>query len=156
MPLSRREIRTRAVKFAKQWAGATEEEADAKPFWYEFFHVFGIRARTVGSYEVHVRKLDNAELQRLPDGGAVGPADALIMARSGLERVGFASRIAYEFSVQEMLPAVGQGIKHIGHPDDAAMDVDCLASKPVRIPVPIPAFMVEKNDAGRRLNDRAV
>ena len=28
------------------------------------------------------------KLQRLPDGGAVGPADALIMARSGLERVG--------------------------------------------------------------------
>jgi len=60
MPLSRREIRTRATKFAKQWAGATDEEADAKPFWYEFFNVFGIRARNVGSYEVHVRKLDNA------------------------------------------------------------------------------------------------
>ena len=60
MPLSRREIRTRAVKFTKQWAGATEEEADAKPFWYEFFNIFGIRARTVGSYEVHVRKLDKA------------------------------------------------------------------------------------------------
>lgn len=60
MPLSRREIRTRATKFTKQWAGASEEEADAKPFWYEFFNVFGIRARTVGSYEVHVRKLDKA------------------------------------------------------------------------------------------------
>lgn len=60
MPLSRREIRTRATKFTKQWSGASEEEADAKPFWYEFFHVFGIRARTVGSYEVHVRKLDKA------------------------------------------------------------------------------------------------
>ena len=60
MSLSRREIRTRATKFAKQWAQATDEEADAKPFWYEFFHVFGIRARTVGSYEVHVRKLDDA------------------------------------------------------------------------------------------------
>jgi hydroxymethylbilane synthase len=32
------------------------------------------------------------------------------MARSGLERVGLAGRIAYEFSPQEMLPAVGQGI----------------------------------------------
>jgi hydroxymethylbilane synthase len=32
------------------------------------------------------------------------------MARSGLERVGLAGRIAYEFSAQEMLPAVGQGI----------------------------------------------
>src|ERR1700730_15030702 len=63
-----------------------------------------------GAADTRVRKLDNAELQRLPDGGAVGPADALIMARSGLERVGLAGRIAYEFPVDEMLPAVGQGI----------------------------------------------
>jgi hydroxymethylbilane synthase len=63
-----------------------------------------------GAADTRVRKLDNLEMQRLPDGGAVGPADALIMARSGLERVGLADRIAYEFSIQEMLPAVGQGI----------------------------------------------
>jgi hydroxymethylbilane synthase len=63
-----------------------------------------------GAADTRVRKLDNSELQRLPDGGAVGPADALIMARAGLERVGLAGRIAYEFPVSEMLPAVGQGI----------------------------------------------
>jgi hydroxymethylbilane synthase len=63
-----------------------------------------------GAADTRVRKLDNSETQRLPDGGAVGPADALIMARSGLERVGLADRIAYEFSPQEMLPAAGQGI----------------------------------------------
>jgi hydroxymethylbilane synthase len=63
-----------------------------------------------GAADTRVRKLDNAELQRLPDGGAVGPADALIMASAGLMRVGLASRIAHQFSVQEMLPAVGQGI----------------------------------------------
>jgi hydroxymethylbilane synthase len=63
-----------------------------------------------GAADTRMRKLDNSEMQRLADGGAVGPADALIMARAGLERVGLASRIAYEFSVQEMLPAVGQGI----------------------------------------------
>jgi hydroxymethylbilane synthase len=63
-----------------------------------------------GAADTRVRKLDALELQRLPDGGAVGPADALIMARSGLERVGLASRIAHQFSVQEMLPAAGQGI----------------------------------------------
>ena len=63
-----------------------------------------------GAADTRVRKLDGRELQRLPDGGAVGPADALIMARSGLERVGLADRIAYEFPVAEMLPAVGQGI----------------------------------------------
>src|SRR2546429_8582738 len=63
-----------------------------------------------GAADTRVRKLDNSEMQRLADGGAVGPADALTMARAGLERVGLASRIAYEFSIQEMLPAVGQGI----------------------------------------------
>ena len=63
-----------------------------------------------GAADTRVRKLDNSEMQRLPEGGAVGPADALIMARSGLERVGLAGRIAYEFSIQEMLPAAGQGI----------------------------------------------
>jgi hydroxymethylbilane synthase len=63
-----------------------------------------------GAADTRVRKLDHLEKQRLPEGGAVGPADALIMARSGLERVGLASRIAYEFSVAEMLPAAGQGI----------------------------------------------
>ena len=63
-----------------------------------------------GAADTRVRKLDALELQRLPDGGAVGPADALIMARSGLERVGLADRIAYQFPVAEMLPAAGQGI----------------------------------------------
>jgi hydroxymethylbilane synthase len=63
-----------------------------------------------GAADTRVRKLDNLEMQRLPDGGEVGPADALIMARAGLERVGLANRIAYEFSIDEMLPAVGQGI----------------------------------------------
>src|SRR6202020_394862 len=63
-----------------------------------------------GAADTRVRKLDHLEMQRLPDGGEVGPADALILARSGLERVGLAGRIAYEFSVTEMLPAVGQGI----------------------------------------------
>jgi len=63
-----------------------------------------------GAADTRVRKLDNSEMQRLPGGGEVGPADALIMARSGLERVGLASRMAYEFSIQEMLPAAGQGI----------------------------------------------
>ncbi len=63
-----------------------------------------------GAADTRVRKLDNCEMQRLGGGGETGPADALIMARSGLERVGLANRIAYDFSPREMLPAVGQGI----------------------------------------------
>jgi hydroxymethylbilane synthase len=71
-----------------------------------------------GAADTRVRKLDNREMQRLPGGGEVGPADALIMARSGLERVGLADRIAHEFSLREMLPAAGQGI----------VAVECAAS----------------------------
>ena len=63
-----------------------------------------------GAADTRIRKLDHLEKQLLSDGGAVGPADALIMARSGLERVGLADRIAYEFPIAEMLPAAGQGI----------------------------------------------
>jgi hydroxymethylbilane synthase len=63
-----------------------------------------------GAADTRVRKLGGLELQRLPDGRAVGPADALIMARSGLERVGLADRIAHEFPAHDMLPAAGQGI----------------------------------------------
>ena len=63
-----------------------------------------------GAADTRIRKLDQREMQRLPGGGEVGPADALIMARSGLERVGLAERIAHDFLPKEMLPAAGQGI----------------------------------------------
>ncbi|MHC2336399.1 hydroxymethylbilane synthase [Bradyrhizobium sp. USDA 4454] len=63
-----------------------------------------------GAADTRVAKLDRGDKQRLPDGGEVGPADALVMARSGLERIGMTARIAHDFSVDEMLPAVGQGI----------------------------------------------
>ncbi|WP_246801630.1 hydroxymethylbilane synthase [Bradyrhizobium genosp. L] len=63
-----------------------------------------------GAADTRLAKLDRGDKQRLPDGGEVGPADALVMARSGLERIGMTARIAHDFSVDEMLPAVGQGI----------------------------------------------
>jgi len=63
-----------------------------------------------GAADTRIAKLDRGDKQRLPDGGEAGPADALVMARSGLERIGMVSRIAHDFSVREMLPAVGQGI----------------------------------------------
>jgi hydroxymethylbilane synthase len=97
-----------------------------------------------GAADTRVRKLDNGEMQRLPDGGEVGPADALIMARSGLERVGLASRIARDFTPQEMLPAVGQGIVavecaahdwasrcHLSLIDDPAAHLSCDAEREV-------------------------
>lgn len=97
-----------------------------------------------GAADTRVRKLDHGEKQRLPGGGAVGPADALIMARSGLERVGLADRIAHDFSPHEMLPAAGQGIvavecaagdwqtrKHLALIDDGAARLSCDAEREV-------------------------
>jgi hydroxymethylbilane synthase len=97
-----------------------------------------------GAADTRVRKLDNREMQRLPDGGAAGPADALIMARSGLERVGLGHRMACELSPLEMLPAVGQGIvavecavddwqtrRYLALIDDAAARLCCDAEREV-------------------------
>jgi hydroxymethylbilane synthase len=97
-----------------------------------------------GAADTRVRKLDKREMQRLPGGGEVGPADALIMARSGLERVGLAGRIAHDFSPLDMLPAAGQGIvavecaatdwqtrRYLSLIDDPAAHLSCDAEREV-------------------------
>ena len=63
-----------------------------------------------GAADTRLSKLDERKMQQLPDGGEVGPADGLVMAVSGLARVGASSRISKTFSPEEMLPATGQGI----------------------------------------------
>ncbi len=63
-----------------------------------------------GAADTRLRKLEDRVMQKLPNGGEVGPADGLIMAKSGLERVGLAHHIAKVFSPDVMLPAIGQGI----------------------------------------------
>jgi len=63
-----------------------------------------------GAADTRIKKLDEKIMQKLADGSQAGPAEALVMARSGLERIGLGDRIAYEFSPEEMLPAVGQGV----------------------------------------------
>ncbi len=63
-----------------------------------------------GAADTRLAKLESGAMQRLPGGGEVGPADALVMARAGLERIGQLGRIAYDFPAHEMLPAIGQGI----------------------------------------------
>jgi hydroxymethylbilane synthase len=63
-----------------------------------------------GAADTRVTKLDAGKKQQIADGREVGPADALVLARSGLQRIGLTSRIVHDFSVQEMIPAAGQGI----------------------------------------------
>ena len=55
MPLSRIEIRRRATAFAKEWAHANDEDAQAKSFWLKFFEVFTVKSNRVVSFEVHVK-----------------------------------------------------------------------------------------------------
>jgi hypothetical protein len=57
MPLSWNEIRHRAIAFANEWQGETREAAERQSFWNEFFNVFGVRRRTVATFEEPVRKL---------------------------------------------------------------------------------------------------
>jgi hypothetical protein len=57
MPISWNEIRHNAVAFSKGWAGVSREDAEAKTFWDEFFKVFGIKRRTVASFEEPVKNL---------------------------------------------------------------------------------------------------
>ncbi|MEI7729599.1 MAG: DNA methyltransferase [Verrucomicrobiota bacterium] len=57
MPISWNEVRNNAIGFAREWSGATREEAEAKSFWDAFFQVFGLKRRTVASFEEPVRNI---------------------------------------------------------------------------------------------------
>lgn len=57
MPLSWNDIRSNAFKFVNDWKDETREHAEAKTFWDDFFQVFGVRRRTVASFEEPVKTL---------------------------------------------------------------------------------------------------
>ena len=57
MPLSWTEIRHRAIAFSREWQGETREAAERQSFWNDFFNVFGVRRRTVATFEEPVKKL---------------------------------------------------------------------------------------------------
>jgi hypothetical protein len=51
MPLSWNEIKSRAIGFAKEWAHASDERAQAQSFWIDFFAVFGLSPKRLASFE---------------------------------------------------------------------------------------------------------
>lgn len=60
--LSREEMKSRALAFAKSWAGPQREEADAKTFLDQFFAIFGRDRRSVDAeFEHRVARADRAE-----------------------------------------------------------------------------------------------
>ena len=60
MRLSWNEVRVRAATFAKRWKDAAYEKGETQSFYNEFFKIFGVDRRKVGSYEERVTKLDNS------------------------------------------------------------------------------------------------
>jgi hypothetical protein len=61
MPLSWNEIKNKALAFSKRWEDATREDSDAKPFWIDFFEIYGISDKRVASFEHAVKKLPGAK-----------------------------------------------------------------------------------------------
>jgi hypothetical protein len=61
MALAWNEIKDRALAFSKEWARAESEDAEAKPFWVDFFNVFGVTSKRVGSFEQRVKKLNGKD-----------------------------------------------------------------------------------------------
>jgi hypothetical protein len=61
MGLNWNEIKSRALLFSKTWADACNENSQAKPFWIDFFEIFGITNKRVGSFELNVKKLGGAQ-----------------------------------------------------------------------------------------------
>jgi hypothetical protein len=61
MGLNWNEIKSRALLFSKTWADACNEDSKAKPFWIDFFEIFGITNKRVATFELHVKKLGGAQ-----------------------------------------------------------------------------------------------
>ena len=61
MPLSWNEIKSRALTFSRTWADAANEDSEAKPFWIDFFEIFGITDKRVATFELNVKKLAAAQ-----------------------------------------------------------------------------------------------
>ena len=69
MPLSWNEIKSRALAFSRTWADAANEDSQAKPFWIDFFEIFGITDKRVATFEHAVKKLlgDKAKVDGFVD-----------------------------------------------------------------------------------------
>jgi hypothetical protein len=55
--ISWNEVRDRAIRFSREWAGTSSESAEKQTFWNEFFEVFGLRRRSVATFEEPVQRI---------------------------------------------------------------------------------------------------
>ena len=68
-----------------------------------------------GAADKRIERLDSGTSMVFNYGGRTPPIDALVLAKAGLERIGFGERISSVFPVSEMCPAVGQGVVVVEH-----------------------------------------
>ena len=61
MTISMNEIRARALAFANEYKYDTNEDAEAKTFWNDFFNIFGVNRRRVATFEERVKKIDGKD-----------------------------------------------------------------------------------------------
>lgn len=59
--LSWNEIKSRAISFSRDWKHGASERSDSQEFWVDFLNIFGIRRRTVASFEEAVQKLSGRD-----------------------------------------------------------------------------------------------
>lgn len=52
------EIRRRARAFSADWASASYEKGETQSFYNDFFEIFGVKRRTVATYEKRVHSID--------------------------------------------------------------------------------------------------
>ncbi|MGL4593540.1 MAG: type IIL restriction-modification enzyme MmeI [Thermoguttaceae bacterium] len=50
-------MKQNAVNFASEWHGDKCERAEFQSFWNDFFAVFGVRRRSVASFEERVKQV---------------------------------------------------------------------------------------------------
>ena len=75
-------------------------------------------------------KLDKEHLQELQYGGSIGaPADAIVLAVSGLKRLGLKNRISKAFDKDEMCPAIGQGVIVVEYLTELEKDLGPILAK---------------------------
>ncbi|MEY5028844.1 MAG: hypothetical protein RLZ63_1159 [Pseudomonadota bacterium] len=57
MRTSLSDIKNRALAFSQRWADASDEAAQAKPFWLDFLEIFGLTDKRLTQFEHRVRLL---------------------------------------------------------------------------------------------------
>ena len=88
------ELRRRALEFSKRWEGKHSEKSEAQRFWMDFFSIFGLNERDLGTFE--------ALAKRLSTGGDgyidyLSPGELAVEHKSSGEDLGAAMKQLFDY-----------------------------------------------------------